>query len=476
MFKLYDYQQKIVNESREALRTGRGAMIVSPPGSGKSIMIGEIARLTTARGNRVLFTVHRQELIDQINDTFNAMGVDMSLVTLLTIGKVRNRLNTLPDPRLIIVDESQHAKAKSYEMMFEHWPNVPRLGFSGSPWRMSGAGFDDVYSSMIEGPSVKWLIEHKRLAPFTYYAPQTLQGFKKKRGDFDKQSIDEILGGKIYGDAVSSYEKLTPGRKAILYAHSVEYAGKYADAFKAAGIASQSIDGKTPKAERATAIADFKAGRIKVLCNADLISEGFNVPDCDVVIMCRPTASLVLYLQQSMRCMRYLDGKQAVIIDHVGNYMRFGLPDADREWKLSGKKRSTMVDAPDIYTCEACYQVFYAWEDNHCPYCGAEKPAPDPNTEQGRKEIEQAEMIAIATAEPDPVHDTASVEFRRLKARKTLNMGDIHYPINAALRSRSMANGGKIRKREIVELARVADTSVAFLMRLVKKYRLKVLQ
>lgn len=468
MFKLYDYQQKIVDGTREELRKGNaGVLIVSPPGSGKSVMIGEIARLTTANRKHVLFTVHRQELVNQITETFNSMGIDMDYATVMTVGRVKNRLDILPRPSLIIIDESQHTRAKTYMDILDYYDGVPRLGFSGSPWRMNGQGFDDVYPAMVEGPQVNWLIEHRKLAPFTYYAPQTLQGFKKNHGEFDKGSIDEVLGSKIFGDAVSSYQQNTPHGKAILYAHSIEYSENYAKAFTEAGIAAVHVDGKTPKRERDRIMQAFKDGSIKVLCNVDLVSEGFNVPDCDVVIMCRPTASLVLYLQQSMRCMRYLTGKQAIIIDHVGNYMRFGLPDDQRDWSLTGKKRKNDVEAPDIHTCESCYQVFYDWVDNRCPYCGAEKPAPDPNTEQGRKEIEQAEMIEIAHRELK--HDDSMLElYNKFKARKMMNVGDVHRPINAAIRRHKVNNGGYIPAKELTEFARQLGKKPAYMFRLYK--------
>ena len=293
MFKLYDYQQKIVDETRKKLSQGnKGVLIVSPPGSGKSVVIGEIARLATLKGRQVLFTVHRQELVDQITNTFKKMGVDQDYATVMTVGRLKNRLDKLDKPDLIIVDESQHSRAKTYIEILGYWKGVPRLGFSGSPWRMNGQGFDDIYPAMIEGPSVKWLINNYHLAPFTYYAPQTLEGFKKRNGEYDKKSIDEVLGSKIFGDAVSSYLRNANGKQAILYAHSVEYAKRYAAAFIEAGVNAASVDGKTPKAERDQIINDFRSGKLKVLCNNDLISEGFDVPNCEVVIMCRPTASL----------------------------------------------------------------------------------------------------------------------------------------------------------------------------------------
>lgn len=445
MFKLYDYQQKIVDETREKLRQGnKGVLIVSPPGSGKSVIIGEIARLATLKGSRVLFTVHRQELVDQITNTFNKMGVNPNLRTIMTVGKVKHRLSELPKPNLIIVDESQHTRAKTYTDILDYYDNVPRLGFSGSPWRMNGQGFDDIYPAMVEGPSVKWLIDNYHLAPFTYYAPQTLEGFKKRNGEYDKKSVDEVLGSKIFGDAVSSYLSNANGKQAILYAHSVEYAKRYAVAFEDAGINAASVDGKTPKTERNRIINDFRSGKLKVLCNNDLISEGFDVPNCEVVIMCRPTASLVLYLQQSMRCMRYVDDKQAMIIDHVGNYVRFGLPDDDREWSLTGRNSKGKVDAPDIHTCQYCYQVFYDWTaDNRCPYCGELKPEADPRTAEGKKQIEQAKMIEIANRKVKEDDSLISI-YEHFKARKVMNIGSVHRPINAAIRQKGACSSDEL--------------------------------
>ena len=134
MLKLFDYQQRLVTETRQALSNGnKGVLIVSPPGSGKSVVIAEIARLTTLKKNRILFFVHRKELVNQIKDSFIKQDVDLHYCTIMTVGKVANRLNILPKPNLIIVDESQHSRARTYRKIFDFYSDVPRLGFTGSP-------------------------------------------------------------------------------------------------------------------------------------------------------------------------------------------------------------------------------------------------------------------------------------------------------------------------------------------------------
>lgn len=328
-----------------------------------------------------MFLVHRKELVEQITETFKANEVNLDLCTIMTVTKVANRLEKLPKPNLIITDETHHSRAKTYRRIYDFYSDVPRLGFSATPWRMNGKGFDDIYSEMVEGRSVKWLIENNRLAPYEYYSiPEADIGKLKKSstGDYTNQSIEKALKSSIFGDVVENYTKIADGQKTILYAHSIEYSQKFADEFKSAGIKAVHVDSKTPSAERDEIMNDFRNGKIKVLCNVDLISEGFDVPDCTCVIMARPTDSLVLYLQQSMRCMRYQPNKTATIIDHVANYTRHFLPDTDRTWNLKGfekkrKKKRQNENEIAIKECPNCFGVMESKSlienDFYCPYC-----------------------------------------------------------------------------------------------------------
>lgn len=379
MYKLYDYQQKLVAETRQALSNGNeGVLIVSPPGSGKSVVIAEIARLTTLKKNRVLFFVHRQELVKQIKESFIKHGVDLNYCTIMTVGKVANRLNILPKPNLIIVDESQHSRAKTYRKIFDYYSGVPRLGFTGSPWRLSGKGFKDIYSAMVQGPTTKWLIKHQKLAPFTLYGYQLGDKSTLKHsstGDYTKQSIDDFTRSIIHGDIIKSWLKFAKDRKTIVYCHSISFSKIVAREFRDAGINAVHVDSHTPTQKREEIMDSFKQDKIKVLCNVDLVSEGVNVPDCSCIVLLRPTESLVVYLQQAMRAMRYQPNKQAVIIDQVGNFKKFGLPDTDYHWSLEDREKhphkdeGTAADGPTIKTCPECFAVIEASKVT-CPLCG----------------------------------------------------------------------------------------------------------
>ena len=152
----------------------------------------------------------------------------------------------------------------------------------------------------------------------------------------------------IIGDLIESYRKYADGLKAIVYCVSLQHSEHVARSFRNAGIAAQHIDGETPKLLREQIIRDFRSGRVQILCNVDLISEGFDVPSAGAVILASPTQSLTLYIQQAMRAMRPDENnpdKRAVIIDHVGNVFRHGMPDEERDWTLESKKKKKKVSA-----------------------------------------------------------------------------------------------------------------------------------
>jgi superfamily II DNA or RNA helicase len=113
----------------------------------------------------------------------------------------------------------------------------------------------------------------------------------------------------------------------------------------------------------------FRRGDTMILCNCELFGEGLDVPDCECTVLLRPTQSLTLYIQQSMRSMRYMPGKTAIIIDHVGNCYLHGLPDDDREWTLEPKAKQENI--VKIRECHECFAVYPPTLEK-CPYCGAE--------------------------------------------------------------------------------------------------------
>lgn len=377
-FILRDYQKTLVQKVHDTFRHGvKSACIVLPCGGGKSVIVAEIAKRTTLKLNRVLFLVHRIELCEQIERTFRKWDVDMDFCQIMMVQTACRRLKKIPCPSLIITDETHHSKSNSYRKIYDFFLNAYRVGVTATPVRLDGSGLGDVYETLIEGVSAKWLIENCYLSPYTYYAPTVadMNGLKIQRGEFEVKSAENVLFNRtVFGNVISHYKRLADGKQAICYCVSVRHSVAMAEEFQAGGISAVHIDGATPKAERQRIIGDFRNGRIKILCNVDLISEGFDVPDCECAILLRPTKSLTLYIQQSMRCMRYKPGKSAVIIDHVGNYARFGMPDADRQWSLGSRPKKARNQAENevkIMQCPECFYTFQPEDDvKICPECG----------------------------------------------------------------------------------------------------------
>lgn len=379
--QLRPYQNDLVEQLRQAWHDGyKAPCIVLGCGGGKSCIVAEIARRTTWNGKRVLFLVHRKELVDQIFRTFVRWGVLMDLCDIGMVQTFTRRLKNLRRPALIITDENHHSLAQSYKRIYDYFPDVPRVGVTATPVRLNGDGLGDVNDKLIVGVSTKWLIENNCLAPYDYYAPSVvdLTRLHTKMGEYVTADIEKaMIKNTVFGDVIKYYKLLADGKKAVCYCSSIKHSQATAKAFCDAGINAVHIDGLTLKQERDRIIADFRKGNITILCNVDLISEGFDVPDCECTILLRPTHSLTLYIQQSMRCMRYREGKRAIIIDHVGNYARHGMPDDDRQWSLDKKKKLSKKKEEDnqkekVKQCPECFYTFSAppaGQQVVCPHC-----------------------------------------------------------------------------------------------------------
>lgn len=341
----------------------------------------------------------------------------MQFVRVMMVQTACNRLGKIPPPSLIITDENHHSKASSYRKIYDYYADAFRVGVTATPVRLDGSGLIDVNDDLIVGVSAKWLIGNNCLAPYRYYAPAVadLSTIKVHRGEFDAKSAEKVmLESKVYGDVISYYRKFAGEQQAVCYCTTVKHSKAMAEQFRAAGIDAAHIDGQMKKSERAEIVEKFRRGAIDILCNVDLISEGFDVPDCSCVIMLRPTQSLTLFIQQAMRCMRYRKGKTAVILDHVGNYARHGMPDDDREWTLEGKKKQKGENEPEpeeqFYTCKECFAVFPAKKDGIpvavCPVCGAAIE------QRQRGEIQQEQETEIVEIKGFTVHTKTPQECR----------------------------------------------------------------
>lgn len=196
---LRPYQNDLVEQVRQAYRDGyRRPCIVLGCGGGKSVIMAEIAKQTTAKGNRVLLLVHRRELCGQIEETFRSWGVDMSLCQVCMVQTAVRRLGRIPQPALIITDENHHCLAGSYRRIYDAFPGARCLGMTATPVRLGGGGLGDVNDKLIIGPTTRWLIDNGYLAPYDYYAPPVadLTGLHTNRGEYVVSEVEQRLDRK----------------------------------------------------------------------------------------------------------------------------------------------------------------------------------------------------------------------------------------------------------------------------------------
>ena len=372
------------------------------------MIFSEIARRTTLKKNRVLFLVHRREILDQTITTFKKQKVDLNLTTLGMVQTLTRHIENIPEPRLIIVDEGHRALAKSYQRILKQFPKAIVLLFTATPHRTGRMQLDQIADDIIVGQSIHELTDKGFLAPFRYFQPPNDFDSKLLKrgstGDFTNESMQQAMSTKIFGHIVKQYKRIANGMQAVVYTYSVDSAIKIANEFNSEGISAVEVDGTTSKEKRDLAVRKFREQEIKILVNVNLFTEGVDLPNVDCVIMARPTASLALYLQFSMRCLNPRKGKTAIIIDHANNFKTFGYPDDDRDWKQaikSGKQKnkSLLTDSGiSITTCDYCFAVVKASEvkNGKCPICGKPikvheaKPVSDVDLVEATKERQKA--------------------------------------------------------------------------------------
>lgn len=400
--KLREYQAELIGKIRFAILHGSKSIVsVLGCGGGKSVIQAEIAHSATDKGNKVLFLVHRKELCEQISNTFTAQGVDMDLCSVSMVQTVSRHIEKIQAPKIIITDEAHHSTANTYKKIYNAFPDALRLGFTATPCRLNAGGLGEVYEDLITSVSTKWLIDNHYLSPYKYYSVKLADtsGLHVKAGDYKADEIAELMQSKeIYGETVKQWERLAKGRKTIAYCASVKAAEETAEQFRQAGYTAASLSGSTPKEQRTQIMQDFRDSKIMILTNCELFGEGLDVPDCECTVLLRPTQSLTLYIQQSMRSMRYMPDKTAIIIDHVGNCYLHGLPDDNREWTLEPKaKQANMVK---IRECPMCFSV-YPPTKQKCPYCGYAAVK-----EIQRKDKEVVEIDLVEMKRQDDIRNT----------------------------------------------------------------------
>lgn len=376
--KLFDYQQEMLenitevfsaaafdtvlyNEKGKKVNVGSSVMVQMPTGTGKTYVMAAVVKwfLDTYSKGEVWLIAHRKELVEQMEQTLDRFALEYGEKDEVLEEKVRIRVLSIQwltrnigdlekngfKPGMIIVDEAHHSLATSYQDMFIRNPKALKIGMTATPCRMKQASFRTLFSRLITSPSIKDFILHGYLAPCNYVVigekstDQQIVNLLTDRsgdGDYSVKEMEEKLNvTDVIRRLYNSVVKYAYGKKGIVYAINIDHAKAIAEYYNALGIKAVALDSKTAAKTRKKAVEAFREGELDCLVNVNLFDEGFDCPDVEYIQMARPTLSLAKYLQMVERGLRInkKDPKKVcMIIDNVGNYRKFGLPDRYRDW------------------------------------------------------------------------------------------------------------------------------------------------
>jgi ATP-dependent helicase IRC3 len=346
---LRDYQLEALAASEKAESEGvRRQLLVVPTGGGKTIIFAEKSRRL---GKPTLVIAHRDELISQAIEKIRTVhpGAEVGRVQAdydqVDAPIVVASIQTLAQPQrlarlrqrfdLVIVDEAHHATADSYVRVLEHIGAFHErgpllLGFTATPDRGDRAGLDRVFQKIVYQKSIIEMVEAGYLADLRAVQVRIAADFRAlhtSHGDFSEHELEEmLLAANAPQHAVAAFREHATDRKALLFTPTVAVAKAMARAFCDAGYAAESVDGTTPRDERRAILARLRTGETQILANVGVLTEGYDEPSVDCVVVARPTKARGLYVQMIGRGTRLYPGKQNVLIlDLVGTTTRHDL-------------------------------------------------------------------------------------------------------------------------------------------------------
>lgn len=440
MIHLRNYQQTGVDLIRITNRTHRQLIWCAATGSGKTCVGADITYKANYRKKRVLWLVHRDEILDQTIKKLVLFGLNPGMIqgknymidSLTHVAMVQTlvkRLDFLSKnrilPDIIISDECHHGTAntwlKIYNFLKDKKKRCSIIGLTATPQRTEGIGLKSAgYTALINGPQYADLLNPVYTGgkihlsePVVFYSPLTFQlskakGKRKKR-DYDPNIEQQIFGERIViNNCCDLYEKYFFSAPCIIFCASVQDCFEVTSAMRARGWKGGSVYDQIDKEERKDYIKGLGSGKYNFLCSYDILGEGVDIPVVAGCILRRRTLSVIIYLQQIGRPARKYPGKKYnLIIDQCGNSIIHRHPLTRRIWTLDGATRQEKEENVSMTVCTGCCALL-AGKPSICPYCG-EKLKSESFTEKTIKEV-PAPMSVLPAPAQQGYNDIADIE------------------------------------------------------------------
>ena len=430
--KLRPYQERLIDQTRQALRRNQRVLMQAPTGAGKTAITVYMMGRAAESGKRSMFIVHQNELLSQTSKALWKQKLEHGMIAagksfsrlpaqVASVQTLVRRLEQYQEPDLIIIDECHRSAARTYQAVLDAFPNAKVIGLTATPARTDGKGLDDTYSELVQGPSIRQLIDAGYLSDYEIFAPPStldLSEIKTRMGDYDKKELEQTVDKPtITGDAVATYRKHAYGKRCVVMCVSIRHAEHVMESYRAAGVPAEMIEGSMTNREREQVLDRFRSGETLVIANVQLLIEGVDIPSIEVVQWLRPTQSLIIWMQGNGRGLRPSDGKdKLLILDQVGNWSKHGLPDEDREWTLEGrKKRKRKQDDEadvNVQQCKHCFHIFRPGP-SVCPSCG--KPV----------EVRKKAEIQVVEGELEKIDLEAERKARKQEQGKSKGLRDL---------------------------------------------------
>lgn len=343
--ELRPYQSEAKTAVFEQWEQGNSkTLVVLPTGCGKTIVFAKITEQCVQQGDRVLILAHRGELLEQASDKLQkATGLHSAIEKAeqtckgswyrVVVGSVQTlmrekRLSSFDSDYFdtIIIDEAHHALSESYTRILEYFDNAKVLGVTATPDRGDMKNLGQVFDSLAYEYTLPKAIKEGYLSPIkavTIPLQLDLSTVATQAGDFKASDIDTALDPYLYSIA-DEMQKYCKDRKTVVFLPLVKTSQKFRDILNSKGFKAAEVNGNS--VDRAEVLEDFDKGKYNVLCNSMLLTEGWDCPSVDCVVVLRPTKVRGLYCQMVGRGTRLCEGKsELLLLDFLWNTERHEL-------------------------------------------------------------------------------------------------------------------------------------------------------